>query len=108
MSPEMHLGQIPMQLVQRACDQALLLHALKDLIKEAVHILHSIAAGEEHDQLRRPARLAVLAQQRRQHHQPLLAGNLHPQPPGVSHALQALHGAAQEQVAEKVLYSAHS
>ena len=108
MRREMHLGQIPMQLVQRAWDQALLLHARKHLIKEAVQILHSVAAGEEHHQLGRPARLAELAQQRRQHHQPLLAGHLHPQPQGISHALRALRNTAQEQVVDGVLHSAHS
>ena len=82
MSPEMHLGQIPMQLVERAWDQALLLNALVDLIEQVMQILHSVAAGEEDHQLGRPARLAVLAQQRCQHHQPLLAGHLQPQLPG--------------------------
>ncbi len=108
MSSKWHLGQVPMQLVQRAGDQALLLYARKHLIEEAVQILHSVAAGEEHDQLGRPARLAVLAQQRRQHDQPLLAGDLHPQPPGISHVLRGLHGDDHEQVAKGVLHSNRS
>ena len=37
----MHLGQIPMQLVERAWDQALLLNALVDLIEQVMQILHS-------------------------------------------------------------------
>ena len=65
-----------MQLVQWTRHEPLSLDALKDVIKQAVQVLHSIAAREEDHQLCQPARLAKLAQKCCQDNQPLLAGNL--------------------------------
>lgn len=51
-----------MQLVQLTRHKPLSFYALEDVIKQAVQVLHSIAAREEHHQLCQPARLAKFAQ----------------------------------------------